>query len=196
MKNRLTAQDDPGGPSADYFAARLIQQRAWHKAYRERNKKKISEYAKKYKERNREKLSGCAEKYRAANAAKMKAYKKEYGPKWYRKNKLKYRAYEYNRKALQYGSNGRFSESDLIIIRTAQENLCFYCLEPLGASAEIDHKTPFCQGGSNDPSNLAWSCKPCNRAKGKKNEIQFRIYMKERVGIMQQIQKDRAVAHV
>lgn len=104
MKNRLAAQDDSGGPPADYLAARLIQKRAWEKAWRERNKEKRSEYAK---------------KYRAANGVKAKAYKKKYGPKWYRENKLKYRAYEYNRKALQYGSNGRFSESDLIAIRTA-----------------------------------------------------------------------------
>ena len=41
---------------------------------------------------------------------------------------------------------------------------CKYCGER-GGRLECDHITPVSRGGSNDRSNLATACRPCNRAK-------------------------------
>ena len=35
---------------------------------------------------------------------------------------------------------------------------------------EVDHIVPLARAGSNDPDNLQWLCRPCNRAKGAREE--------------------------
>lgn len=40
---------------------------------------------------------------------------------------------------------------------------------------EVDHVLPWARGGSNDVSNLAISCRACNRAKGKQTPDEFEI---------------------
>jgi 5-methylcytosine-specific restriction endonuclease McrA len=40
--------------------------------------------------------------------------------------------------------------------------------------AELEHKTSRNKGGGNEIENLALSCGPCNRSKGKKTEPEFR----------------------
>lgn len=44
---------------------------------------------------------------------------------------------------------------------------CQYCGER-GGRLECDHVVPLARGGSSEPSNLATSCKPCNRSKSAK----------------------------
>jgi 5-methylcytosine-specific restriction endonuclease McrA len=39
--------------------------------------------------------------------------------------------------------------------------------------AEVEHVTPRCVGGTNDPSNLVLSCSTCNSKKGKKSYEAF-----------------------
>jgi hypothetical protein len=46
---------------------------------------------------------------------------------------------------------------------------CVYCGLPLIWGAyQCDHIEPVASGGSDDPSNLAASCRPCNRSKSAK----------------------------
>src|SRR5690606_10781461 len=48
-------------------------------------------------------------------------------------------------------------------------NRCAYCLIPIGATyfgCEVDHIISKKHGGSDDLSNLALACLPCNRYKG------------------------------
>lgn len=52
-------------------------------------------------------------------------------------------------------------------IFSRDEFSCRYC----GAQSDkailvVDHVTPVCQGGTNDPENLITSCEPCNQGKG------------------------------
>jgi 5-methylcytosine-specific restriction endonuclease McrA len=44
---------------------------------------------------------------------------------------------------------------------------CVYCglSASEGARLHVDHVKPRSQGGTNEPSNLATSCKPCNEGK-------------------------------
>jgi len=41
---------------------------------------------------------------------------------------------------------------------------CRYC-GASGVRLEIDHRMPVSKGGTNDPSNLVTSCRPCNNGK-------------------------------
>lgn len=44
---------------------------------------------------------------------------------------------------------------------------CRYCRRRLDAKDfEVDHITPVCRGGTDDPSNLCAACGDCNRGKG------------------------------
>jgi 5-methylcytosine-specific restriction endonuclease McrA len=46
---------------------------------------------------------------------------------------------------------------------------CYICDTPLTIKQiELDHIIPIVLGGSSDPSNIACSCRPCNRSKGSK----------------------------
>lgn len=45
---------------------------------------------------------------------------------------------------------------------------CHYCG---GTANEIDHKTSYTNGGTDEPSNLVATCTPCNRAKGANNDF-------------------------
>lgn len=49
------------------------------------------------------------------------------------------------------------------------DNRCEYCRAPevvTGGEFEVEHVYPASRGGSNDPSNLALSCRACNLRKG------------------------------
>jgi hypothetical protein len=50
---------------------------------------------------------------------------------------------------------------------------CQYCRMAV-ADPECDHIMPISRGGSNHPSNLATTCKPCNRSKGAKTLSEWR----------------------
>jgi len=45
---------------------------------------------------------------------------------------------------------------------------CCYCLRAfLVETLTIEHITPLCLGGTNDPSNIALACEPCNNDRGR-----------------------------
>lgn len=50
---------------------------------------------------------------------------------------------------------------------------CVYCGDKPN-ELECDHVVPVSRGGSNDPSNLATACVPCNRSKGGKTVEEWR----------------------
>jgi 5-methylcytosine-specific restriction endonuclease McrA len=45
---------------------------------------------------------------------------------------------------------------------------------PVGWDFQVDHRTPIARGGRHQLDNLAVSCAPCNSAKGKLTEAEFR----------------------
>lgn len=45
---------------------------------------------------------------------------------------------------------------------------CCYCRSVfLMEELTIEHLIPFCLGGTNDPSNIALACEPCNKERGR-----------------------------
>ena len=77
------------------------------------------------------------------------------------------------RRARINGSSGNHTALDVAQIRAEQDNLCYYCGEPLGRSYHVDHKQPLSRGGSNDRSNLCCACPSCNLRKHDATESEF-----------------------
>lgn len=77
-----------------------------------------------------------------------------------------------NYRARKRGLVGVHTSVDINTILVAQNNLCYYCGEPL-ESYHVDHKQPVSRGGSNWPENLCCTCAYCNLSKGNKTEAEY-----------------------
>jgi 5-methylcytosine-specific restriction endonuclease McrA len=54
-------------------------------------------------------------------------------------------------------------------------NRCAYCgIAVTAVSGHVDHVMPRSRGGSDEPSNLVASCKPCNLSKGARTPEEWR----------------------
>lgn len=59
--------------------------------------------------------------------------------------------------------------------RSAQHSRCAYCRDPLTVkTATADHVVPRAEFGLDHRNNIVAACAPCNRAKGKASEKEFR----------------------
>lgn len=57
---------------------------------------------------------------------------------------------------------------------------CCYCKHVfLVDTLTIEHVTPLCLGGTNDPSNIALACEPCNNDRGRDAWFQRRLINKK-----------------
>ncbi|NDD64945.1 MAG: HNH endonuclease, partial [Acidobacteria bacterium] len=62
-----------------------------------------------------------------------------------------------------------FNDEDRNAVKLRQDGKCAKCQDPI-VKFEVDHITPLCQGGSNEPSNLQALCKPCHADKTQTEE--------------------------
>ena len=62
-----------------------------------------------------------------------------------------------------------FNDEDRNAVKLRQDGKCAKCQDPI-VRFEVDHITPLCQGGSNEPSNLQALCKPCHADKTQTEE--------------------------
>jgi HNH endonuclease len=85
----------------------------------------------------------------------------------------KSRVFWVRRRERERSAGGSCSQDDLEAIRQRQDDRCRYCGKPLNGKGSRDHIEPLVRGGSNDPDNLQWLCKPCSDFKGSKPEQQF-----------------------
>ena len=58
--------------------------------------------------------------------------------------------------------------------RKKQQNLCFFCIEELGAEIHVDHIFPLYLGGTNFKGNLCLTHPKCNMDKGIKVPLTFK----------------------
>jgi len=62
------------------------------------------------------------------------------------------------------------------VLRTANYS-CYYCGTFLTKiNYQVDHALPISKGGSSEVSNLRASCETCNKKKGDKTELEYRIW--------------------
>lgn len=65
-------------------------------------------------------------------------------------------------------TNRRPLRAELVSYIASRDNgTCHHCGVKV-EKGEIDHLFPWSRGGTDDPSNLVLSCRPCNRSKGSK----------------------------
>jgi hypothetical protein len=77
----------------------------------------------------------------------------------------------------------------------ARDNFtCRYCgLQSDRVRLAVDHITPVCQGGSNEPENLITSCESCNQGKGGRTIAQSAPTESDRLRILQEHQEQIAL---
>jgi 5-methylcytosine-specific restriction endonuclease McrA len=61
-----------------------------------------------------------------------------------------------------------------------QRGLCFWCKEPWGRGAEVDHHLPISKGGLGVIENLRVLCNLCNRMKSTRHPDEFRTFLRAR----------------
>lgn len=139
--------------------------RAWERNNRERSR----EISNRSRWRRREKRIEESRKWREENREKyLKAcsnWAKKYPERAKAKNQL--------RRARKLAAEGSHTASEIIQMYEDQQGLCAYCETVLFGDYHVDHMTPLSRGGSNNWSNLAIACPPCNMAKGTLSVLEF-----------------------
>lgn len=154
--------------------------RAWLAKHPERGQ----QHARAHYEANREDYIARSAQWRAANPKAARASAKRNRPKhaagrvaWARRDRKAkpetYRTRVRNRRA-KLAAGGTHTAEDIFDIARQQRYRCAYCPARICAATwETDHIIAVIRGGSNDRSNLQLLCRPCNRAKGAKDPIDF-----------------------
>ena len=85
----------------------------------------------------------------------------------FRSNRDYYLAIKHNHRARKAGINGVLSGDEISGLYLAQEGVCAYCGEDMGAKYTVDHILPMSRGGENSIVNIALCCSLCNTSKHK-----------------------------
>lgn len=105
------------------------------------------------------------------NPEQMKAALRRWKAENIEQVRLKGRISRSNYRAKQARNGGYFSEEDIRRLMAAQGGRCKAC--GCAEKLELDHIEPIAIGGSSDPSNLQFLCRPCNRSKGKREFLEW-----------------------
>lgn len=103
---------------------------------------------------------------------------RERGRNYYRAHReeiiLKNDIHIHKRRALKLGNGGTHTPEQLQDLLILQEYRCAYCGASLLEKRHLDHIVPLTRGGSNDISNLAYTCPRCNLSKNNKTLDEWR----------------------
>lgn len=122
---------------------------ARRKRAKDRHPHATAEYSKRYYARHRDRCAAKDRRYREENYEKVIACVER-------------------RRARELTAEGEFTGRDIIALIRQFGRTCFYCGASKLKKFDVDHFIPLARGGSNWPSNLVISCKPCNASKGAK----------------------------
>lgn len=158
---------------AKWRAANSEKARQSVQAWRERNRQHCRDYTKQWDAKNPGLRAIVNAAYYAANAERMRERTKKY----WRANPEKAKALMHKRLAREKNAGGTHTESDLKAIFKAQRGKCAYCKTDLrrrpSRERHLDHIVSIAAGGTNDRTNLQFTCQPCNQKKNKKDPIVF-----------------------
>lgn len=138
----------------------------WRDSHIEESRKRCREWEKanpdKRSEINKRKYKANPEHYLAKNA------------KWAKENPEKTAVVRRRRRAREKGAPGTHTAAEATAILVAQNYRCAYCDADLRVvEKHLDHIIPLSRGGSNDKSNIQWTCKPHNLQKSDKDPIEY-----------------------
>jgi 5-methylcytosine-specific restriction endonuclease McrA len=156
--------------------------RAGYRAYREANKELVLLRQATWREGNRDKSRAASARWKANNLERADGNTKKWrreNKKWIRKYSRKYREENHgiikkcghNRRARLMNAEGEFTAADIARITEKQRGRCAYCKKK--KKLTVDHIVPLAKGGSNWPSNLQMTCRPCNSRKSARDPIAF-----------------------
>lgn len=166
-----------------YKEANKDRTAAYGKAWQEANREHVAALNRRWYQENRERKLQAGREW-AANNAERKA---EANRRWAELNAdRKHEARKkrlaqcpetitlqnHRRRARKKEAGGSFTKSDVQEILANQRKRCAVCRQQL-ARYEIDHIVPLFLGGSNGRENIQLLCRPCNRAKGRRDPIEF-----------------------
>lgn len=125
------------------------------------------------RERKREQMA----RRRAANPEAHREYQRELYAANREGRRAKLREYSARRffwsRAMKLKGPDRATARDLAALWRAQRGRCWLTGRKLDRTAQIDHLTPKCRGGTDAPSNLRWLCASANIAKRHLTEQEF-----------------------
>lgn len=158
-----------------YYETHREERIAAVKAYQEANQEIIKEQRK-----NQYAVLSQAEKITRSEArrlrwiknpeAKKEAYEKA---KQYREvNRERVRAGRVNREAAIRAAKGSITEKEISFLLNFQNNLCFYCENPL-KEYHVDHFIAISKGGDNNIENIVIACPTCNLRKQARHPLVF-----------------------
>lgn len=143
----------------------IAQARKWTREHPERRK----EIANSYTARNKEKIRRYCEEHRDERADRNREY-------LMRHPEVRKAAMANWRSKLR-GTDGRVTGKELLEQYDRQNGLCFWCSDPLDDDFQPDHYIPVSKGGSNEASNIVWSCPKCNMRKHDKMPDDFMVFL-------------------
>ena len=85
------------------------------------------------------------------------------------------------RGAIEDSDEPSYSHVDITLLRSVQNDACYYCGTSISESFQVDHLEPLAFGGSNGIRNIMLSCADCNRRKWTLNEAQFWRRLRKRL---------------
>jgi 5-methylcytosine-specific restriction endonuclease McrA len=149
------------------------------KEHYQNNKDSFIERAKEWAKNNIDKRREIARDYVSRNKEKVSKYSKEWNEKnpgkktealkrWRKQNPEKVRVQKTNRRALEFGAEGNFTEAEWLSLVEKYEHKCLRCGRD-DVKLTHDHVIPLSLGGSNSIDNIQPLCYSCNSSKSAKH---------------------------
>lgn len=146
--------------------------------WRLRNPEKAKEHDRRYRQNNPEAAYAAQLKWRLNNQDHLRQLHKDYADK---NREAKYASKH------RHQARTRGREVDLVLrkeIKRLYHSPCIYC----GTEERItlDHLIPLSRGGNHTIGNLASACRSCNASKGNKLPIEFKVWRKKVMTLVNQ----------
>lgn len=85
------------------------------------------------------------------------------------------------REAIEASDEPSYSHADITLLRSVQNDACYYCGTSISENFQVDHLEPLASGGSNGIRNIMLACADCNRRKWALDEAQFWRKLRKRL---------------
>lgn len=85
------------------------------------------------------------------------------------------------REAIQKSDDPSYSSADIALLRSVQNDACYYCGTSISENFQVEHLDPLTLGGSNGIGNIMLACPACNQSKWTLSEAQFWRKLRKRL---------------